>query len=117
MDDDRARKLLEDRRRDLEQVLRAAKDQAGPAPGDDELASYDQHPADMATETAERTQFFSVIETTEASLRDLEKAVARLGEGKYGICLACGDPIPDERLEAIPETAYDVEHAPQSPAA
>ena len=116
MEREQAAGLLEARRRELERVLQAAREQAGPAGGDEELASYDQHPADAATQTAERTQFLSIIETTEASLRDVDQALKRLDEGKYGICEACGEPIPDERLEALPETSYDVEHAPQIPA-
>ena len=114
MDQDHARKLLEERRRELDRVLHAAREQAQPS---DELADYDQHPADAATETAERTQFLSIIETTEASLRDLESAVKRLDEGRYGLCEVCGEPIPDDRLEALPETPFHVEHAPQTPAA
>jgi RNA polymerase-binding transcription factor DksA len=114
MERDHAAKLLEERRHDLERVLATAREQAGPAPGEDELSSYDQHPADQATETVEREQFFSIIETTEASLRDVDAAVRRLDEGKYGICEVCGEPVPDERLEALPETPFHVEHAPQT---
>lgn len=37
-------------------------------------------------------------------LRAIEYALARIRAGSYGICRACGEPIPEERLEAIPET-------------
>ena len=30
-------------------------------------------------------------------------ALQRLDEGTYGICIDCGEDIPAERLEAIPE--------------
>ena len=116
MERDHAAKLLAERRRELERVLATAREQAGGPTGDEELSSYDQHPADQATETVERGQFLSIIETTEASLRDVEEAVKRLDEGKYGVCEVCGEPIPDERLEALPETPFHVEHAPQTPA-
>ena len=33
--------------------------------------------------------------------------------GEYGICAVCGREIPVERLEAVPETAYCVEHEPE----
>src|SRR5260370_6356578 len=76
-----------------------------------ELSIVDQHPADLATDTVEREQHVSVIEMAEASLRDVEGAEQRLEQGKYGICEADGRPIPDERLRALPETPFCVEHA------
>ena len=39
-----------------------------------------------------------------AELRAIEYALARVRAGSYGICRGCGEPIPEERLEAIPET-------------
>jgi DnaK suppressor protein len=68
-----------------------------------ELADYDQHPADQGSETFEQ----ELDETTEMMLadeaRNVEIAQQRLEEGKYGICIDCGEEIPAERLEAIPE--------------
>lgn len=37
-------------------------------------------------------------------LRSIESALGRIGAGSYGICQSCGNEIPEERLEAIPET-------------
>jgi DnaK suppressor protein len=68
-----------------------------------ELADYDQHPADQGTETFEQ----ELDSTTELLLADEARTVKlaqeRLAEGKYGICVDCGEQIPEERLEAIPE--------------
>jgi RNA polymerase-binding transcription factor DksA len=111
MDPQEAADLLARRRGDLERVLAAVRQQAGGPPGDEELADYDQHPADAATQTVQREQFLAEIDMAEDSLRQLEDAERRLHEGRYGICEVCGKPIPDDRLRAIPETAYDVEHA------
>jgi RNA polymerase-binding transcription factor DksA len=111
MESGEARRLLEARRRELEQVRAAARRQLGTAPDDQELATYDQHPADLATDTVEREQFLSEIEMAEDSLRQVDEAFRRLDEGKYGFCDICGKAIPDERLRAIPETQYDVEHS------
>jgi RNA polymerase-binding transcription factor DksA len=111
MDRAEAAQLLAKRRRDLEQIRDSARQQLGSPPEDQELATYDQHPADLATDTVEREQHLSVVEMAETSLRDVERAEERLEQGKYGICEACGKPIPDERLRALPETPYDVEHA------
>lgn len=36
---------------------------------------------------------------TERGLHDVRAALARLGEGRYGICTGCQQPISPERLE------------------
>jgi len=46
--------------------------------------------------------------------RDPDRAAAlaaahRLDRGTYGTCQACGRPIGDERLEALPATRFCVE--------
>jgi RNA polymerase-binding transcription factor DksA len=43
-------------------------------------------------------------------LRLIESALVRIENGKYGICLKSGKPIPEERLEAIPYALYRVEY-------
>jgi RNA polymerase-binding transcription factor DksA len=39
-------------------------------------------------------------------IRMIQAALKRLAEGEYGVCVNCGDDIPDERLDAVP-------HAPR----
>ncbi|HEV2760747.1 MAG TPA: TraR/DksA C4-type zinc finger protein [Acidimicrobiales bacterium] len=75
-----------------------------------ELSSYDQHQADMGTETFEREKDLSILEQVEAELADVEHALRRLDEGTYGTCEVCGKAIPDERLEAMPATRLCLEH-------
>jgi DnaK suppressor protein len=43
-------------------------------------------------------------------LRLIEAALARIENGKYGLCLKSGKPIPRERLEAIPYALYRIEY-------
>jgi len=69
-----------------------------------ELSSVDQHQADMGTETFEREKDLSILEAIESELADVEHALRRLDEGTYGTCEACGRPIDDDRLEALPAT-------------
>ena len=75
-----------------------------------ELSSYDQHQADMGTETFEREKDLSILEQVEAELADVEHALRRLDEGTYGTCEIDGKPIPDDRLEAMPATRLCLEH-------
>jgi len=41
-------------------------------------------------------------------LRLVEEALDRLQSGDYGICLACEQPIPPKRLQALPWARYCV---------
>jgi len=38
----------------------------------------------------------------------IERTIERLDHGTYGICSACGERIPADRLEALPSTAHCV---------
>ena len=61
----------------------------------------------------------SIVERAEQQLAQINSALARLDDGRYGICLECGEEIPIERLRAIPSTIYcvgckDARQSPQS---
>ncbi len=71
-----------------------------------ELSTFDQHQADLGTETFEREKDLSFLESIEGELADVEHALRRLDEGTYGICEACGRPIDEERLEAVPAARF-----------
>ncbi len=46
-----------------------------------------------------------------ATLEDVERALAKLDEGSYGRCDVCGNPVGEERLEALPWAVRCIEHA------
>ncbi len=110
------RKRLEERQRDLEQIIRAAEEQGATdepqTAVSGEMAGTDQHTADAAADTMEREMALSVKESTEAHLADVRRAFTRLEDGTYGRCLVCDTPIPEGRLEAKPEAEYCVQHEP-----
>ena len=72
----------------------------------EELSSYDQHPADQGTETFEQEKALSILEQHQAELADIQRALKRLDDGDYGRCEACGNEIPEARLEARPAARY-----------
>lgn len=110
MDGELTRKRLERERDRLQRLLKAFGleefDTASEAESYSELSSYDQHPADMGTETFERTKDLSIMAQVETELEDVERAFRRLENGTYGICEACGKPIEAARLEAIPTARF-----------
>jgi len=75
-----------------------------------ELSPIDQHQADVGSEVFEREKDQSILGSVDADLRDVRDALERLDRGTYGTCLSCGDPIPDDRLEAVPATRFCVHH-------
>lgn len=76
-----------------------------------ELSDSDQHPAETATETFNRERDSSTLESVEAEMAEVDRALERVAAGTYGICTACGRPISEERLEALPATPFCIEDA------
>ena len=64
--------------------------------------------ADSARELVEREEHESLLKPVLAEIADVRHAYGRLLHGSYGECEACGDPIPDERLQALPAARYCV---------
>jgi DnaK suppressor protein len=97
MDPNTARELLARERKRLEEALVALRPQPN-----EELSHLDQHPADEGTEVFEEERDQGLAERVREELAAVERAERRLEEGTYGISVESGQPIPDERLEAIP---------------
>jgi DnaK suppressor protein len=111
MDNDTARKRLEEERTRLQGIrdgIQREQDDATSETGG-ELSNIDQHPGDSGTETFEMEKNVSLLEQVEDELDEIEAAFQRLKRGEYGRCQACGRPIGDERLEAMPATRFCVE--------
>lgn len=78
-----------------------------------ELTSIDNHPGDTATELYEREKDIALLEQEELHLRRIDAALEAIANGTYGICATCNEPIPLERLDAVPDTLHCIEHAPR----
>ena len=63
---------------------------------------------DVAKSLADAEINASIIERAEEQLAQIDSALARLDDGRYGISLECGEEIPIERLQAIPSAIYCV---------
>lgn len=68
-----------------------------------ELSLLDNHPADVASETFERSKDMALRHRAEIRLEKIDRALERIDRGTYGVCTLCGHPIRVERLEMIPE--------------
>jgi len=100
----------QDARQSLEQMLReldsssAILEAEGAGTGT-EISHADQHPGDVAGEFTDADQQNALLENSADQRAQVEQALARLDAGTYGICVDCGQPIPDARLEVRPEAA------------
>ncbi|MBA2297832.1 MAG: TraR/DksA C4-type zinc finger protein [Actinobacteria bacterium] len=74
-------------------------------------STSDNHLADAASETYERELDEGLEEDAQTQLREVDDALARIEEGSYGTCTACGKEIPAERLEAVPWTKLCIDDA------
>ncbi len=109
-----ARRRLEELRREFEgtaEEMRGRLASSQLESGGEISTGVDQHPADAATETADRELDVSREAMFEARLAQIDEALDRLEAGTYGICVACGRRIPHERLEVVPDTPFCVEDA------
>jgi len=66
---------------------------------------------DNAMEFEELEEKQALIKTAEKDLKEFKAALKRIEEGKYGICVKCGQPIEIGRLKAYPEAVYCATHA------
>src|SRR5512133_591286 len=57
---------------------------------------------EAAQRSAERDQRLGIVARERALLVEVERALAKLDEGKYGVSEKTGAPIPYERLAALP---------------
>ena len=113
MDVEDARERLESEQARVEGLIEGLKAELGTSENEDisELADYDQHPADTATETFEREKDLSILEQLENELAELQAALSRVDEGTYGIDEVTGEPIDPARLEALPTARTNIDGA------
>jgi RNA polymerase-binding transcription factor len=76
--------------------------------GDLAIGSGD-HIADSATETYLRELDEGLEENADHLLGAIGAALERIEDGTYGLCSACGGPIGEARLEAVPYATLCIE--------
>jgi len=95
--------LLKERERQLKVlgILEEGFD-ATPTEASNDLSAYPYHPADLATDAADR-EMNSILATGEGEiLWKIDEALRRIMKKTYGKCESCGKAIKEERLKAVP---------------
>jgi DnaK suppressor protein len=73
--------------------------------------SFGKRIGEGTTEAVERLNRVGTARELGAMLEDVDRALAKIEEGTYGICDRCGRLIPEARLEARPWSVRCVECA------
>ena len=108
IDAQKMRERLEAKRNELQTEI-AGLTEAHPTPVDPvEASEGPQDFEDTAVDFLEIQGEQSTLVNEQALLTEVLAALKRLDEGTYGLCVNCGQPIPEKRLEAIPWAARDV---------
>jgi len=83
--------------------LRREIEEYGADPDSDEVSfESDAGFSDRSHSTEERARVIAVVRALRSNLHDVDRALAKIAAGTYGTCERCGDPIAEERLDAIP---------------
>jgi DnaK suppressor protein len=83
--------------------LRMEIEAQGAAPDSDDVTFVDDVGfADRSHRTEEHSRLISVVRALRSNLLDVERALAKMDGGTYGIREVCGGRISQERLEALP---------------
>jgi len=88
------------------------------AAADVDLAGRDdEHDPDGATAAFDHALAAGLLTRAAAEADAIEAALARLGDGSYGVCVMCARPIGRERLIALPSADLCVQCAKMHQAA
>ena len=63
---------------------------------------FDEEYADAGTATFERERDLSLVNNLRDLMERIDKALAKIEDGTYGLCDRCGKPIEKARIKALP---------------
>ena len=68
-------------------------------PGD---IQFDEESGEGDTLNVERERDLALSAQARAAVDEIDRAIAKMEAGTYGVCERCGQPIPKARLKALP---------------
>ena len=84
---------------------------AGLEPGHRSSGDFDDNFADSGQVAAEQGENAVLAARLRTELDEVERALAKMDDGTYGLCEICGATIAEPRLEAMPATRFCIDHA------
>lgn len=74
-------------------------------------SQVDDNFADLGQVAAEQGEHQALAAQLRSELAEVERALAKLDDGTYGVCETCGEAIAPDRLEAKPAARFCINHA------
>jgi DnaK suppressor protein len=74
-------------------------------PGD---VQFDEEGGEGGTSNVDRELDLVLSAQARAAAVEIDRALSKIEIGTYGLCEQCGQPIPDARLQALPQAALCV---------
>ena len=101
MDTATARRRLDEIRLGLDRSIAVLR---GEHP-EETTSGYPLDPADAGSNLTEVDRITAIVDAAQRQRAEVLDALDRLEHGSYGVCIDCGRPVPEGRLEARPEAA------------
>ena len=101
------RRELQDEASGLRQDISSAESQIAARLGD-AVGDAGDDSADAGAKTFEREHELALTQNARELLTQAERVLSKIGDGSYGICESCGEPIGKARLQAFPRATLCV---------
>jgi DnaK suppressor protein len=105
------RELILAKRRELVGDMTSMEREALRSANGTNLSNLPLHMADMGTDNYEQEFTLGLVEKERGLLRELNRALAKIQDGTFGICEGTSKPINRPRLEAQPWARFSIEYA------
>jgi DnaK suppressor protein len=107
VDLDKARSVLAaERARVLHQLHELGADESGDLTG---AVDFGDAFADAGAATAERTETIGIVGNLKERLDEVDRALGKVDEGTFGVCIVCGNDIGATRMEFRPTSVRCVD--------
>ena len=74
-----------------------------------DLSGYSFHMADMASDSYDRELSLNIASEEQETVYEIDDALKRIKEGKFGKCVSCEKKIPQKRLNAVHYAKYCIQ--------
>nr|MBU1328382.1 TraR/DksA family transcriptional regulator [Candidatus Omnitrophota bacterium] len=100
-------KVREDIAGDINHITKESHKSQKESSGD--LSGYSFHMADMASDSYDRELSLNIAGGEQEIVYEIDEALKRIEEGKFGKCISCEKKIPQKRLSAVPYAKYCIQ--------
>ena len=74
-----------------------------------DLSGYSFHMADMASDSYDRELSLNIASEEQLVVYEIDEALKRIEDGKFGKCVECEKKVPLKRLNVIPYAKYCIQ--------